>query len=84
MALDDSWYCTDCKYTYTVKGDTLIYSVGGEPYEESYKQKCPKCDLKLSRLYRHINPVHGKQSWKSKGWYCSRCRYVWMDKEKDN
>ena len=76
-----AWYCTNCSYTYTVASDTLIYKIGGEPYKNSFKGKCPKCDLGLVRLYRHKNPKYGKQKWFSMGWYCSRCKYVWMDKE---
>ncbi|MGF3554530.1 MAG: hypothetical protein ACQXXF_04555 [Thermoplasmatota archaeon] len=55
--------------------------MGKEPYDESFKEKCPKCGLDLVRLYRHINPKYGKQKWVSQGWYCTRCKYVWMDKK---
>lgn len=75
-----AWNCTECGYTYNVAADTLMYRIGREPYEESFKEKCPKCDLNLVRLYRHINPKYGKQKWLSRGWYCTRCKYVWMDK----
>ena len=77
-----AWHCTKCGYTYNVAADTLMYKIGSESYSESFKQKCPKCDLGLVRLYRHINPKHGKQKWTSMGWYCTRCKYVWMDKKK--
>ena len=79
--LPTAWHCTKCGYTYNVAADTLMYKIGSEPYEESFKQKCPKCDLGLARLYRHINPKQGKQKWISMGWYCTRCKYVWMDKK---
>jgi len=78
-----AWNCTNCRYVYTVASDTLIYPVGGEPYKESYNKKCPKCDLRLLRLFRHKNPTNGKQQWISYGWYCTRCKYVWLD-EKNN
>ncbi|RLF33319.1 MAG: hypothetical protein DRM98_02475 [Thermoplasmata archaeon] len=74
-----AWYCTKCGYTYNVVADTLMYKMGGEPYNENFNKKCPKCNLGLVRLYRHINPKHGKQKWISKGWYCTRCKYVWID-----
>lgn len=76
-----AWNCLKCGYTYNVAADTLMYKIGNEPYEESFKKKCPKCDQGLARLYRHINPQYGKQKWVSKGWYCTRCKYVWMDKK---
>jgi len=76
-----AWHCTKCGHTYKVAGDTLIYPVGKEPYDPDYKRKCPKCSLKLVRIYRHINPKHGKQKWVSQGYYCERCKYIWMDKE---
>jgi len=60
-----------------------MYRIGKEPYDESFKGACPKCTLNLVRLYRHINPKYGKQKWSSQGWYCTRCKYVWMDKKKD-
>ncbi len=78
-----SWYCTECGHTYKVARDTLIYPVGKEPYDESFNEKCPKCEKKLVRVYRHINPKNGKQKWVSKGWYCERCKYIWMDEKKD-
>jgi hypothetical protein len=74
------WWCTKCFFTYKVASDTLIYKTADEPYKTSYKGKCPKCGLKLVRLYRHINPKEGKQKWTSEGWYCSRCKYAWMKK----
>jgi uncharacterized protein with PIN domain len=58
-----------------------MYKIGSEPYQKKYRERCPKCELKLVRLYRHINPKHGKQKWVSKGWYCSRCKYAWMDEK---
>lgn len=58
-----------------------MYKIGNEPYNESFNEKCPKCNLNLVRLYRHINPQHGKQKWASIGWFCTRCKYVWMDKK---
>ena len=76
-----AWYCTKCGHTYKVAGDTLIFPVGKEPYDESFKQQCPKCNLKLVRVYRHINPKHGKQKWVSMGYYCERCKYIWMDEK---
>ena len=56
-----AWNCTKCDYTYNVAADTLMYRMGKESYDDSFKQKCPKCGLDLVRLYRHINPKHGKQ-----------------------
>ena len=76
-----AWHCTKCGYTYNVAADTLMYKIGSESYSESFRQKCPKCDLGLVRLYRHINPKHGKQKWVSVGWYCTRYKYVWMDEK---
>jgi len=76
-----AWRCTECGYVYTVASDTLMYQIGGDDYEESYDGKCPKCGLKFVRLFRHKNPVYGKQEWISSGWYCTRCKYVWMDKK---
>lgn len=76
-----AWTCTKCSYTYTVAGDTLLYPVGGEQYKEEYGGHCPKCDLRLIRVFRHKNPVHGKQEWISSAYYCSRCKYVWLDKK---
>ena len=79
-----AWHCTKCNYTYNVAADTLMYKIGSESYKTSFNQKCPKCDLRLVRLYRHINPKHSKQKWVSMGWYCTRCKYVWMDKKIGN
>jgi len=79
-----AWTCTKCGYTYNVAVDTLMYKIGNEPYDDSFNQKCPKCTLGLVRLYRHINPKKGKQKWVSMGWYCNRCKYVWMDKKIEN
>ncbi len=76
-----AWTCINCGYTYNVAAETLIYKIGNELYEDKYHEKCPKCSLKLVRLYRHINPKYGKQKWVSLGWYCTRCKYVWMDKK---
>jgi len=58
-----------------------MYPVGGKEYKESYSGKCPNCDLKLGRLFRHKNPAKGKQEWISSAWYCNCCKYVWLDKE---
>ncbi|MCJ2513166.1 MAG: hypothetical protein LN408_01820 [Candidatus Thermoplasmatota archaeon] len=44
-------------------------------------KNCPKCDLKLVRVYRHINPQNGKQKWLAIGKYCKRCKYIWMEKK---
>ena len=77
-----AWLCTDCNYLYTVASDTLMYPIGGKEYQESYNGKCPNCDLKLTRIFRHKNPVHGKQEWISTAWYCNRCKYVWLDSNK--
>ena len=76
-----AWCCTDCDFLYTVASDTLMYPIGGKDYSESYNGKCPNWDLKLVRLFRHKNPVKGKQEWISSAWYCNRCKYVWLDKE---
>jgi transposase-like protein len=75
-----AWHCTKCGYTYNVAAETLMYKIGSDLYKDSFKRKCPKCDLGLVRLYRHINPKYGKQKWISIAWYCSRCKYSWMDK----
>ena len=74
-----AWCCTDCNFLYTVASDTLMYPIGGKDYKKSYNGVCPNCDMKLARLFRHKNPVHGKQEWISTAWYCSRCKYVWLD-----
>lgn len=74
-----AWCCTDCFYTYTIASGTLMYSVGGKTYRESFQGKCPNCDQRLSRLFRHKNPAQGKQEWVSTAWYCARCKYVWID-----
>ena len=74
-----AWCCTDCNFLYTVASNTLMYPIGGKEYNISYDGKCPNCDLKLTRLFRHKNPVHGKQEWLSTAWYCARCKYVWLD-----
>lgn len=79
--LPTAWFCTSCKYVYHVAQDTLIYKIGGEGYDEQFQQQCPKCDKTLYRLYRHINPKQGKQQWVPYGWYCERCKYVWLDKQ---
>ena len=59
-----------------------MVKIGIETYDEKLDKQCPKCDLHLVRIYRHINPKHGKQKWVSLGWYCERCKYLWMDEEK--
>ena len=74
-----TWQCTSCNYVYTVASDTLMYPIGGKAYQEKYQGKCPNCTMKLIRIFRHKNPLHGKQEWVSTGWYCSRCKYVWLD-----
>jgi C4-type Zn-finger protein len=79
-----AWFCTDCNYVYTIASDTLMYSLGGDEYKKRYHSKCPKCDYRLKRIYRHKNPVHGKQKWISIAWYCGRCKYVWMDTKSYN
>ncbi|MEF8879250.1 MAG: hypothetical protein V5A64_02510 [Candidatus Thermoplasmatota archaeon] len=76
-----AWRCTECHHTYNVVADTLMYKIGHEPYKEEIGKKCPKCDKHLVRVYRHINPKHGKQKWVSLAWYCERCRYIWTDKK---
>jgi len=77
-----AWYCTSCEYTYFVASDTLIYSAGGEAYLDRFKKHCPKCDKSMHRMYHRRNPKHGKQEWISSGYYCDRCRYIWMDSPK--
>ena len=77
-----AWQCTACNYVYNVASDTLMYAIGGKEYEDSFHGACPKCDLRLIRIFRHKNPVYGKQEWISLGWYCRRCKYVWLDKKK--
>ncbi|MCX6666176.1 MAG: hypothetical protein NT038_09005 [Euryarchaeota archaeon] len=78
-----AWQCTVCDYVYTVLADTLVYPIGDEQYKESYKGACPKCDLKLKRVFIHKNPMYGKQQFLSVGWYCTRCKYVWLDTKKE-
>ena len=56
-----------------------MYKIGHEKYDEKQKQKCKKCGQGLVRLYRHINPQKGKQKWVSICWYCSRCKFIYMD-----
>ena len=58
-----------------------MYPIGGETYDDTYQGHCPKCDMKLRRIFRHKNPVHGKQEFVSLGWYCNRCKYVWLDEQ---
>ena len=79
-----AWTCIECGHTYKVASDTLMYKIGHELYDDSFNQKCPKCSLGLVRVYRHKNPKYGKQEWISKGWYCTRCKQVWMDKKIKN
>jgi hypothetical protein len=74
-----AWCCTDCNFLYAVASDTLMYPIGGKDYKKSYNGKCPNCEMKLTRLFRHKNPMHGKQEWISTAWYCSCCKYVWLD-----
>jgi len=62
-----------------VVSDTLIYQIGDKAYQHSFRNKCPKCSLKLVRVYRHKNPKNAKQQWVSIGYYCTRCKYIWMD-----
>ena len=76
-----AWYCTNCSYVYKIALDTLIYKMGDNEYKDFFNMKCPNCSLKLVRAYRHKNPKHGKQQWISVGRYCTRCKYVWMDKK---
>ena len=76
-----AWCCDDCHFLYTVASDTLMYPVGGKEYKETYNGICPNCEMKLTRMFRHKNPVKGKQEWISTAWYCSRCKYVWLDKD---
>jgi ribosomal protein S27AE len=76
-----AWHCTKCGYTYKVVSDTLIYKIADKKYKDSFNEKCPKCSMGFVRLYRHVNPKYGKQYWASVGWYCTRCRYIWMDEE---
>jgi len=78
-----AWYCTRCEYVYNVASDTLMYPIGGKPYDDSFNEHCPNCDLKLKRIFRHENPQLGVQRFISMGWYCNRCRYVWLDKKKN-
>ena len=78
-----AWHCESCGYTYYVAKGTLIYEAGGKQYDFSLASHCPYCNDKLVRLYRHKNPVHGRQQWSSVGWYCKRCKYTWMDEVKE-
>ena len=73
-----AWYCTNCEYIYNVISNTLIYKIGEKG---EVNNNCPKCDLKLVRVYRHINPQNGKQKWLAIGKYCKRCKYIWMEKK---
>ncbi|MEA3458090.1 MAG: hypothetical protein U9R21_05375, partial [Candidatus Thermoplasmatota archaeon] len=68
-------------YVYKIVLDTLIYKMGDTEYKDFFNMKCPNCSLKLVRVYIHKNPKHGKQQWISVGRYCTRCKYVWMDKK---
>jgi len=79
-----AWYCTNCSYIYQVVSNTLIYRIGDKKKNQSLKEKCPKCNLKLVRAYRHKNPKNGKQQWISTGCYCTRCKYVWMNEKDTN
>ena len=74
-------YCVDCNYIYNVLSDTLIYKIGEN---QIVHDNCPKCDLKLVRVYRHINPQKGKQKWSGLGKYCKRCKYIWIEKKEEN
>ena len=56
--------------------------MGEEYVDDRFEKTCPKCKLKLVRLYRHINPKEGKQQWIPTGFYCSRCKYIWVKKER--
>lgn len=78
-----TWLCTKCGYTYNVAAETLMYKIGHEPYDKKQNQKCKKCNQKLVRLYRHINPQNGKQKWVSICWYCSRCKYIYNDEKEE-
>jgi C4-type Zn-finger protein len=79
-----AWLCTSCSYVYHVASNILIYKVGGDCYKETYQGLCPKCSKKLVRMYSHKNPKYGKQKWISRGWFCDRCKYVWMDSNQLN
>ena len=76
-----AWHCSNCSYTYQIISDTLVYKIGEESADNKNNKKCPKCDKKMVRIYRHKNPTKGEQKWISMGNFCSRCKYVWMDKE---
>ena len=52
-----------------------IYKIGEKEHVNSL---CPKCELKLVSVYRHVNPKKGKQKWVSLGKYCKRCKYIWI------
>jgi hypothetical protein len=77
-----AWYCTSCSYVYKIVSDTLIYKMGDNNYKDSFNNKCPNCVKKLVRIYRHKNPKNGIQQWVSIGRYCTRCKYVWTDKKR--
>ena len=32
-----AWRCTKCGYVYTVVSDTLVYPIGGDDYQEFFK-----------------------------------------------
>ena len=74
-----AWNCINCNYIYNIISDTLIYKIGENRY---VNDNCPKCELKLVRVYRHINPQNGKQKWLALGKYCKRCKYIWIEKKK--
>ena len=74
-----SWLCTSCGYVYQVASDTLIYEMGEIAKDDKSIHRCPNCDMKLVRSYRHKNPKQGKQQWLAMGWYCSRCKYCWIN-----
>ena len=76
-----AWYCTKCGYIYKIVSDTLIYKVGNKEYIDNKNFNCKNCSLRLSSIYRHINPKDGKQKWLSIGKYCTRCKYIWINKK---
>ncbi len=77
-----AWMCCDCKYVYTVAGNTLVYKMGSSAGTNTSGSSCPKCEKSLVKAYRHLNPKDGKQQWVAVGSFCPLCNYVWL-KEQD-
>ena len=73
------WYCTSCSFIYQVAADTLLYKSGEVINASKLGKQCLNCGKNLFRLYQHKNPKYGKQQWISFAWYCSLCKYAWVE-----